>query len=169
MNYNYGYQYPYMQQNGAMPDMLGQYKAPYQPQIQQPTMPQQNIPMSQNQPKSDFIFVLSKVEAEAYPVAPNNTVTLWDKNEPIIYIKSADANGMPSMRVLEFAEQMPNTPKMPSNAPKTHECTCGDKFITKDEYRKLESKIERLEGIIDDLKEKPKTTSAKSKKVEVDE
>src|SRR5574344_1626247 len=79
----------------------------YNPQYQQPmAQPMQNAQMPlQGQPTNDFLWVLNENEATSYPVAPNNTVTLWDKNLPTIYIKSVNAQGVPSMRVLDFVER----------------------------------------------------------------
>lgn len=147
---NYGYP-----NNGAMPDMLNQQKMAYQPQQMQ--MLQQPIPTPAQ--TNDFLWVLSRNEAESYPVAPNSTVTLWDKGEPVIYIKSANAQGVPSIRILDFTE------RTTENAPKTpveHACHCGDKFATKEQLTALEGKISEIMGIVDELKAKPvkKTTKA---------
>ena len=105
MAYQQPYYAPYPQQyytpsNGAAVDVLNQYKYGQQPI---PQMPMQQMPMMQ--PANDMIWVLGEVEATSYPVAPNNTVTLWDKNTPTIYIKSANAQGVPSMRILDFTER----------------------------------------------------------------
>ena len=133
---------PYFQQqpnfygNGAMPDMLNQQKMQYQ------QMPQQT---------NDLIFVLGQNEAESYPVAPNNIVTLWDKNNPTIYIKSANAQGVPSIRILDFVERVPNGSKMPEK----HICQCGDKFVTKEQFEALEGKFDEIKGIVDGMKAKP--------------
>ena len=40
--------------------------------------------------------------AKSYMVAPGNTVQLWDSEEKIIYLKSADPSGMPSMKILDY-------------------------------------------------------------------
>ena len=154
MAYNPYYGNPYFNQqqgyfnNGAMPDMLNQQKMQYQQMPQQP-MAMHNDPM---------LWVLGQTEAESYPVAPNNTVTLWDKNQPTIYIKSANAQGVPSIRVLDFTERTANAPK---NADK-HDCQCGDKFATKEQLAALEGKINEITAIVDELKAKPvkKTTKA---------
>lgn len=149
MAYNPYYGNPYFTQqqgyfsNGAMPDMLNQQKMQYH------QMPQHT---------NDLIFVLGQNEAESYPVAPNNTVTLWDKNQPTIYIKSANAQGVPSIRVLDFTERTANAPKTPEK----HDCQCGDKFATKEQLTALEGKISEITAIVDELKAKPvkKTTKA---------
>lgn len=154
MAYNPYYSNPYFPQqqgyfnNGAMPDMLNQQKMQYQ-QMAQPPIPMQTDPM---------LWVLGQTEAESYPVAPNNTVTLWDKNQPTIYIKSANAQGVPSIRVLDFTERTANSPKTPEK----HDCKCGDKFATKEQLKALEGKYDEVMAIVDELKAKSvkKTTKA---------
>ena len=49
-----------------------------------------------------LIWVQGEAGAKSYLVAPNNTVTLWDSESHTIYIKSADATGMPSIRTLDY-------------------------------------------------------------------
>ena len=88
-NFYQGGYYP-QYQNGAVPDMLNQYKGQYQQMpMQQPMMqqPVQQMPI-QMQPTqmpgaNDMIWVLSEGEAQSYPVAPNNSVILWDKNSDV--------------------------------------------------------------------------------------
>ena len=172
MAYNYN---PYYYNNGATPDMLNQFKIPYQqmqvPQqmaqqpIQQPIQPQ--MPNVNN----DFLWVLGEVEATSYPVAPNNTVTLWDKNQPTIYIKSANAQGVPSMRILDFTERTANAPKTPEK----HECQCGNKFILKEELNAVQDEIQdilcRLSGLEDNYKNlstKPTPKTTKTTKTEAE-
>lgn len=70
------------------------YQPMYQPQYQQPAAQQQN----QQGPN----WVQGEAAAKAYLVAPGCTVTLWDSEEKVIYLKSADASGMPSMKVLDY-------------------------------------------------------------------
>lgn len=163
--YNGGYFPQY--QNGAVPDMLNQYKGQYQQMpMQQPIVQQMQTPTQTN----DMIWVLNENEATSYPVAPNNSVVLWDKNEPIIYVKSVNNQGMPSMRVLYFEERNATPSNSPKNTPKTHECTCGDKFATKEQINALEGKINDLTAKYEELAhpvvEKPKTTTKKAKESE---
>ena len=136
---------------------MGQFNQQYQQQMSQQM---QQAPM-QTQPTNDFLWVLNENEATSYPVAPNNTVTLWDKNLPTIYIKSVNAQGVPSMRILDFTERtaIPNkTPSKPSfNSP--------DNFVTLDSFNALEEKFAALECKVDELRPK---ASAKTKKVEVE-
>lgn len=152
-------------QTPTMPTMAenqNQFVQPYQ-------APMQTNP-SPMQPTNDMIWVLNESEATSYPVAINNSVVLWDKNNPTIYIKSMNAQGVPSMRVLDFTERNDNTQNMPVNASKTHQCTCGDKFATKEQINALEGKIDDIAAKYEELSksivEKPKTTSKKAKEVD---
>ncbi len=143
MTYNqnpyYGgyYQPNYYQNNGAIPDMLNQQKMAYQQPIQ---MPQQQ--MTATSPSNDIIWVLNEVEAQSYPVAPNNTVILFDKSNPTIYVKT-NSQGMPSMRTLDFVERPAGeAPKQPL----THECQCGNKCVSKEDFEALKEELEVLKG-----------------------
>ena len=165
-NYYQGGYYP-QYQNGAVPDMLNQYKGQYQQMpIQQPMVQQMQTPTQTN----DMIWVLNENEATSYPVAPNNSVVLWDKSEPIIYVKSVNNQGMPSMRVLYFEERNATPSNSHENAHKTHVCTCGDKFVTKEQFEALKGDLERLTAKVEEMTvpvvEKSKTTTKKAKESE---
>ena len=136
---------------------MGQFNQQYQQQMNQPI---QQAPM-QTQPTNDFLWVLNENEATSYPVAPNNTVTLWDKNLPTIYIKSVNAQGVPSMRVLDFTERTATAPKQPPVA----SFSSPSNFVTLDSFNALEAKFAALEGKVDELRPK---ASAKTKKAEVE-
>lgn len=161
-NYYQGGYFP-QYQNGAVPDMLNQYKGQYQQiPMQQPIMqqPVQQMPtMAPPTPSNDMmIWVLSEGEAQSYPVAPNNSVILWDKNSDVVYIKSVNAQNVPSFRVLDYKERTAdNDPKMPVE----HKCTCGDNFVLKKDFQALQSEFEALRSEWETLKEKPKAKTAK--------
>ena len=133
---------------------MGQFNQQYQQPMGQPM---QQAPM-QIQPTNDFLWVLNENEATSYPVAPNNTVTLWDKNLPTIYIKSVNAQGVPSMRILDFTERLVNAPKTPS-APSFNS---PNNFVTLDIFNALEAKFSALESKVDEMNAKPVTKSKKA-------
>ena len=166
--YNGGY-YP-QYQNGAMPDMLNQYKGPYQqfPQISQPIPQQiqQTIQPVPTSPKSnnDIIWVQGEAGAKGYLVAPSNTVVLWDTENPTIYVKSADGNGIPSMRVLDFTERKCNIAQTAETGEKEHVCQCGEKFITKEVFNDLKEKFEALQAKCDELMKPIEQTKTKTTK-----
>ena len=152
-----------------MQNMQNGQQIPVQQPIQQMTM-QTPTQFIQAQLTNDMIWVLNENEATSYPVAPNNSVVLWDKSNPTIYVKSVNMQGMPSMRVLDFTERNADTSNLPVNAPKTHECACGDKFATKVQINALQGKIDDLTAKYEELSrpvvEKPKTTNKKVKEVD---
>ena len=138
---------------------MGQFNQQFQPPMAQP-MQNAQMPM-QGQPTNDFLWVLNENEATSYPVAPNNTVTLWDKNLPTIYIKSVNAQGVPSMRILDFTERLANAHKTSSEP----SFNSTNNFVTIDSFNALKGDVEALRGKLDELNAKP---VAKSKKAEVE-
>lgn len=122
----YGYPFP---QQGAVPDVLNQFKMPYQPQTQ-----------TQN----GLLWVQGEQAAKSYLVAPGNTVVLFDSENPYIYIKSADMSGMPNTRVLEYKEHTEPTAK-----PQEHVCNCGEKFVGKEDFKALSDRVEALAAKIE--------------------
>lgn len=140
-NQNNGYYMPYqsyMPQNGALPDVLNQYKGQYQPMMQQPV---QQMP----QYSSGLLWTLNETEAISYPVAPNNSVTLWDKNKDTVYIKSVDGQGVPSMRILDYVERGTEGDKKPSE----HVCKCEGKYVPMETYNALVEQIDVLRAKVE--------------------
>lgn len=78
-----------------------------------------NIPQGNNNPQGNMaqderIWVSNQQAADAYLVAQNSFVRLWDSSQPRFYEKSADCTGRPmAMKVFEYKEvsAMPE-PKM---------------------------------------------------------
>lgn len=99
---------------------------------------------------SSIIWVQGEAGAKSYLVAPNTTVQLWDSEEQVIYLKSADASGMPSMKILDYKVRENNpqnvVPAMISDA-KT------DDYVTKEEFTAFEEKMQKQ---IEKLSAKPK-------------
>ena len=163
-------------QTPQMPQMA-ENQGQFAPQFQQP-MQTNPAPMhmqpTQMSVTNDMIWVLNRNEADSYPVAPNNSGVLWDKSNPTIYVKSVNASGMPSMRVLDFTERSDNSQNNGENALKEHKCTCGDNFVTKEEFNALKGKFYDLQARYDAITmqeqeqpaEKPKTTTKKTKESE---
>jgi hypothetical protein len=137
------------------PNMQNAQQMPMQqPMVQQPMQ----MPILNMSPNNDMIWVLSEGEAQSYPVAPNNSVILWDKNSDVVYIKSVNAQNVPSFRVLDYKERTPdNAPKTPDK----HVCECGGKFVRIDKFNALESEFKALRNELDELKAKPKAKATK--------
>lgn len=143
-------------QTPTMPNVAenqNQFTQPFQAPMQNTsvTMPQT--------PTNDMIFVLNENEASSFPVAPNNRVVLWDKNQTTFYVKSANAQGIPSMQTFDFSERTQNAPQTPTE----HVCKCGDNFVTKDDFNALKGDFEALskrfeESAVTQVTKSPKTT-----------
>ena len=131
----YGYQ-PYQSYQPPMADQLMQLRQnQYQPNMQQ-------VPQQQASPS--IVWVQNEMEAANYLVAPNSAVTLWDSNDPVVYLKQADASGKPSMKIYDLVERIQN-PTQAQQAPLV-------------EYAPL-SRLEALEARLNELaavKEAPK-------------
>lgn len=105
----------------------------YQPQYQTPTIQQPQQPIN-----NGIIWVQGEAGAKSYLVAPNNTVQLWDSEEQVIYLKSADASGMPSMKVLDYTIRNANpSPVVPAAV------QAEDKYVTKEELKAFQEIVER--------------------------
>lgn len=162
MAYNQYYA-PYQRPTGYYnPSIPQEMQSAQQMQMQQPQQMQASpIQMPMNQPYNDMIWVLSEIEAQSFPVAPNNSVTLWDKNKDTVYIKSVNMQGVPSIRILDYTE------RTAENAPKTHAehvCQCGSKFVSKEDFKALQSNLEALRAELEELKARPKAKITKTDK-----
>ena len=82
------------------------YPAQYQPQTVQPV---QTVTQPQAQAQNTgIIWVQGEAGAKSHLVAPNSTVALWDSETQRIFLKSADASGMPAMKILNYTiEEQP--------------------------------------------------------------
>lgn len=101
-----------------------QYQAPYAAQTQQNSQGAANS-------QQGIIWVQGEQAAKSYLVAPNTTVQLWDSEDKIIYLKSADASGMPSMKILDYTirgEEATAAEPVPEYATKADLKTLEDKI-----------------------------------------
>lgn len=97
----------------------------------------QNQQMPNNNRDNDFIWVTGKAGADAYNVAPNSRVILWDSDAQVVYIKSADAMGRPSMQILDYTIRQNDVAKanpLQGSAPQTE-------YVTRAE---LEERLKQL-------------------------
>ena len=106
----------------------------YQPYYQANYQPVQNQPQNQN---TGIIWVQGEAGAKSYLVAPNTTVQLWDSEEQVIYLKSADASGMPSMRIIDYKIREANRPPVAQNFAQSDE-----RYVTKEELKAFQESLE---------------------------
>ncbi len=77
----------------------------YQPTAPQPQYPgyyQQTFYQPQPITQQNPVWVKGEEEAKRYSIFPGSTVPLWDSENQIIYLKSADMNGMVSMKIIDY-------------------------------------------------------------------
>jgi DNA uptake protein ComE-like DNA-binding protein len=95
-----------------------------------------SVPVSA--PSENLIWVQGEAGAKSYLVAPNKTIPLWDSENQTIYLKSADASGMPSMKILDYTIRTQESPLKPlqgtENAPAVN-------YATKDDLQALKGEI----------------------------
>lgn len=90
-------------------------------------------------PSNNIIWVSGETGAKSYLVAPNTTVQLWDSESQIIYLKSADASGMPTMKILDYTIRDNQESKIElTNEPDI-----------KKELKELKNQIEKLQNQIE--------------------
>lgn len=116
---------------------------PYYQQYAQPMMQAQTPTQSQqtaSQPNNSIIWVQGEAGAKSYLVAPNTTVQLWDSENQVIYLKSADASGMPSMKILDYTIRETTQPMQQTQAINTPQVPTTD-YVTRDELIAFEAQV----------------------------
>ena len=112
------------------------FPATYQPAYQY------QMPQTQQNTQGSIIWVSGEAGAKSYLVAPNNSVVLFDSEGQTIYIKSADATGMPSIKVLDYTVR--ETAKNGVNSPVPSSVGKSPDYATKDDLRALSDRIDAL-------------------------
>ena len=68
--------------------------------------PMNNQQFFQQEPTQNLIRVNGIDGAKAYQMPANSTVALFDSNEDVMYVKSTDGAGFPSIRTFSFTEKV---------------------------------------------------------------
>ena len=127
------------------------------PATYQPVYYQQYQPMVQQQQNTGIIWVSGEAGAKAYLVAPNTTVQLWDSETQRIFLKSADASGMPSMKVLEYTirdQTAGNAPLAASGSQQSN----SPAYATHAEIDALSARIDALNAELHSMTQKGAAT-----------
>lgn len=120
--------------NNGFPIGYQQYYPQYYPQYQTPAVQNQ-----QPQTNNGIIWIQGGITgANSYLVGPNTTVALWDSESPIIYLKTSDASGKPSMKILDYTVR---------EEPSKNEAN----FMTKDDLKDIQEKLANIETRINGL------------------
>nr|DAT76583.1 MAG TPA: hypothetical protein [Caudoviricetes sp.] len=116
------YGYPTMNQQVNYPNMMNNLANPMGINMQN------NIPMNNS-------LMLTRVTglegAKAYQMPANSTVALFDNNEDLMYIKTTDGAGFPTIRTFAFKEVVANNNTVQENAD----------YVTRDEFNKLKEEL----------------------------
>lgn len=108
-------------------DPVQQPMGQFNQQFQQPTnqFPNQQ-PVRQN--NGGFVWIQGgEAGAKSYLVAPGETVMLMDAENPVFFLKSADASGMPMpLRIFDYKERI--------NATTSDFSELDGKYITREEF-----------------------------------
>lgn len=109
--------------------------------------PQYGIQNQQVQQQSNsIIWVQGEAGAKSYLVAPGNTVQLWDSEAQTIYLKSADASGIPSMRILDYTIRS-NTPNVLQNITNSQ----NGESATREDINSLQAQIDAIKQEINKI------------------
>lgn len=112
---------------------------------------QQSQPINQQPTQDERIWVQNETSAEAYLVAPNSFVRLWDSQRPVFYEKRADASGRPfPMETFEYKRKQAQTPLIDENTTSAIE----------EQIEALTKRIEALENSKKGVKTNAKQSNA---------
>lgn len=102
-------------------------------------------PYYQQQAQTNALTWVQGIEAaKSWYVAPNTTVALWDSEAQTIYLKTADASGMPTMKVLDYALRSTESHAESVSTPKVD-------YLTRDDLEAVYEQIRELREDIDSL------------------
>lgn len=96
---------------------------------QQPGMNNQQFFQQQEQPQN-LIRVNGLEGAKAYQMSANSTVALFDANNDLMYVKSTDGAGFPSIRTFTFSE-LQEEPKAEQNVD----------YISREEFEEFKKEL----------------------------
>lgn len=148
MPYNYQ---PYQQNQVFMQQpQIGQGYPTAMPRqgFEQPMYPNQQGYGGQNpQQNPSLVKVLSEAEAQSYPVAFGSSVAMLDTQQPKMYIKSVDMNGVPAFMKYKLIEDHDE----PASAPIQN---MNEMYVTREEYKALYQEHSKLVDAIAKIAER---------------
>lgn len=129
------------------------YNGGYPATYQNPYLVQQYAQPQQPQQNGGLIWIQGEAAAKSYLVAPNTSVVLFDSESQTVYIKSADASGMPSMKILDYTirDAQSKAQSQPIDAPQ---------YITRPEFDTLTEQINSLKTKVEKLSRKKEEADA---------
>ena len=133
------------------------------------TYPQYYPQYPTTQQNTGIIWMQGIEAARAYPVAPNGQVVLFDSEQQCIYLKTADAQGRPSMRILDYTirSEAPKTAQNALSGTNTDIPTRQDLNAMQGQIDALKEQIERITKYESALSANAATTTGKQSAAEV--
>lgn len=157
--------------NGFYPAYTTPYVPYYQTPMPQPQMQPAPQPVQTQQPPqqpaqqitSNIVWCQGESGAKSHLVAPNTTVALWDSEAQRIFLKSADAAGMPSMKILNYtieetpsigapAQKAVNAAINPAQAPMTEYAGKAEQDAIRAEIAAYKSDMDALRAEMETVK-----------------
>lgn len=137
--------YPYGQPNYGN---YGSYPQPnYQPSMSQPIQSQQQMQaqaQANNAPKTNKIFVPSLDVALSMPTEPNSVMIYLHQDLPLLFEISTDFFGRKASRTFDLSESK----QKPAETAQGQAIPDLSGYVTKDEYKAVEGRLERIETIL---------------------
>ena len=127
------------------------YQPMFYPQQYQPQYPAQ-APTPPTPAQQNIIWVQGEAAARGYLMAPNTTLPLWDSESNTIFLKTTDAAGMPSMKVLDYTIRDTTPANAPVAASPAHSNN-SPAYATKADVDALAARIDALSAEVNDKKE----------------
>lgn len=154
----------YQQQDGFQNPM--QTPAYWQRQLQQmyqgqqqPSANYQVEPSNQQTMNNYMIWVQGEAGAKAFNLPRNTTLPLWDSEANVIYIKSVDINGKPSMTTIHYNEDVPsseNEKQAPIESVDTVAYATKEQFDSViEQLKNLTEQVNSMESKLMNLQNKP--------------
>lgn len=138
--------YPYGQPNYGN---YGYQQPNYQPQMPQPVQTQQQVQqINTNAPKTNKIFVTSLEEAMNRSVEPNSVIIYLHQDLPLLFEISTDFFGKKTYKTYDISKSVQN----PSKSAQGQALPDLSAYVTKDEYKAIEGRLERIETILNGVK-----------------
>ena len=115
------------------------YQPMRQPMMPQQVIPQQVMPQQAMPVQEETLYVPNEQAAEAYLMAPNSFVRLWDAKQPVFYEKRTDAQGRPlPLEKFTYTKAV--------NEPVSQPVDLTAQFVTREEFDALMAKLEPKKG-----------------------
>ena len=144
------YQNGYLQNNFSYPYNSSQQYGVH-PQVQNYINPMNQMNQPQQQTTAGIIWVQGEAGAKAYSnIRPDIPVALWDSEEPVIYIKSIDNTGKPSMTILDYTERNSSESKQPE-VPQVEYVTKEQLDSLNNQYSSFDEQLKELSGHVKDI------------------